>query len=262
MKKLLTLSILLVAFILWMGCEKEVTLTAPDVDYTVTDNGGTLRLEWAEVADADGYIIYADDEVVDTVDVTSYDATIPAKVYGVQAYAGDNTSDITEIDCTPVVTQNIVVYGNSDPDPNHPSGLKFNTDGTASAISLGTPPNPDVDFYFNDYNPYQGSIELTSPDEHSPVYNDEENAGKDAGTTNFDDADNADAPGSGYLTKVPLNNGAVYYLWIDPNANGWDTQDHYGKMKVVNISGTSAPYTVTINVAYQKIPGLRWCVTP
>ncbi len=266
MKKLLGLAVALVAILILVGCEGEVTLEAPDVTWTVpdADEGAVLSLSWDAVEDADGYIIYADDDSIDEVTAApwEYDADVPAAVYGVSAYSGDDESDITEVDCAPVVTTNITVYGNSDPDPAHPSGIGFTAAGNCLTLAISDPTTwPDIDFYFNDTNPTQGLIDLVSPGDHLPPYNTEENASANTGETDFASVVIADAPGA-YSTQTELLENAVYSLWIDPDADGWDAEnDHFGKMKVESITGAAAPYTVVITCAYQLIEGLRWVVT-
>lgn len=259
MKKLFGFALSIAALLVLVGCEGEVVLEAPDVTYQVQDNGATLALSWIEVADADGYYIYADGVVIDTVETTTYDATTPAQVYGVAAYAGEDTSSITEIDCTPVETSNITVYGNSDPAPDHPSAIGFTTNGNCVTLALSDSTNwSDVDFYFDDAN--FSTITLVSPGDHTPPYNSEENASVNSGT-DYDGLDICDAPGN-YSTQTTLATNAVFSLWIDPDADGWDAEnDHFGKMRIESISGSTAPYTVVITVAYQPIEGLRWVVT-
>ena len=259
MKKLLGLAVSITTLLVLIGCEGEVTLETPEVNYTVTDNGATLRLSWIEISDADGYYIYADGVAIDTIDdpsTTTYDATQPAAIYEVSAYAGEDESDKDMVDCTPVKTSNLTVYGTSDPDPTHPSGLAFTNDGTAYAIAVGPSANhPDIDYIFDDTN--FPTMTLTSPNSYSPVYNNEKNMSLDAQVTSFDTVTIADAPGN-YSTQTTLSSNAVYYLFMDQDDDGWDTDnDHFGKMKVESISGS----IVTITVAYQPIAGLRWLVT-
>lgn len=265
MKKLLGLTLALAALLVMVGCDGEIILDTPEVDYTVTDNGATLALDWVEIADADGYYIFADDVAIDTLDdpaTITYDATTPAAVYGVQAYAGEDVSGTDEINCTPVETTNLTIYGNSDPEPTHHSGFGFNTNGSCVTLAISDSTNwPDIDYYFNDANPTHGPIDIVSPSDHLPTpYNDEENATAASGT-DYDGLVIAADLGN-YSTQRALAANAVLSLWIDPDYDGWDAQnDHFGKMSVLSISSSTAPYTVTITVAYQTIAGLRWCVT-
>jgi hypothetical protein len=262
MKKLIGITLAVSALLILIGCEGEGDgLEAPNVTYTVIDNGATLFLEWTAVDGADGYYIYADGILIDSTTGTSYDATVPAGFYGVSAYAGEDESATDEIDCTPVETANITVYGNSDPDPDHPSGIGFTAAGACVPLALSETSNwPDIDFYFDDATFPQ--LTIVSPDAHEPTpYNDEENATAASGT-DYDALEIAAEVGQAlYNTQRTLANNAVLSFWIDPDANGWgDTNDYFGKMKVVSITGTG-PYMTVLNFAYQPVAGLRWVVT-
>jgi len=263
MKRILGFTFAFVALLILVGCGEEAALDTPDVDYAVTDNGATLELSWVEIADADGYYIYADDVAIDTIDdpaTTTFDATTPAAVYGVQAYAGEDVSEIDEIDCTPVETQNITVYSLMDPDTSHHSAIQFTTTGSCVTLAVVVANYADIDFWFNDSVPTHGPVDIVSPGDHAPTpYNSEDNASANCGT-DYDGLDITTAPG-GYSTQTAVADQAVYSLWVDPNANGWDAQnDYFAKMKVESLTG-GGPYTITITVAYQTIPGLRWVVT-
>jgi hypothetical protein len=256
MKRILNLAIVFAVILMLVGCGDDVVLDAPDVDYTVTDEGATLSLSWVLIADADGYYIYADGAVIDTVTTNAYNATIPAAEYSVSAYAGDDVSGLTDIDCEPVVTLTMDIYGLSDPDTLHPSGLSFTSSGSATAISVQSANYPDLDYIFDDLN--YATLTLASPNAYTPTYNSEKNMSVEAaGITDFDALDIADAPGN-YSTVTTLAGNAVYSFFMDQDDDTWDTDsDYFGKIKIESITGTHA----VISVAYQPITGLRWCVT-
>jgi hypothetical protein len=257
MKKLFGIAIAMAALLILVGCGGEVVLDAPDVDYTVDDNGATLALEWVEIADADGYYIYADGVIIDTLEAATlaYDATTPAAEYGVSAYAGEDESDITTIDCDPVVTTSLDIYGLSDPDTLHPSGLSFTSSGSATAISVQSANYTALDYIFDDLN--FTAMTLMSPNAYSPVYNDEKNGSLEASGTDFDAIVICEAPGN-YSTQTAAQGNAVYCLFMDQDDDGWDTDsDYFVKMKIQSINGTHA----IVDVAYQPITGLRWVVT-
>lgn len=256
MKRILNLAIVFAVILMLVGCGDDVVLDAPDVDYTVTDEGATLSLDWIEIADADGYIIYADGDSIDEVTTTAYNATVPAAVYGVSAYSGNDESATDDIDCEPVVTLTMDIYGLSDPDTLHPSGLSFTSSGSASAISVQSANYPDLDYIFDDLN--YATLTLASPNAYTPVYNAEKNMSVEAaGITDFDALDIAAAPGN-YSTVTTLAGNAVYSFFMDQDDDGWDTDsDYFGKISVASITGTHA----VISVAYQPITGLRWVVT-
>lgn len=237
-----------------------ISLNKPTVSYEVRDNGGTLYLFWATVVNAEGYFIYADSQQIFSTTTNEYSATVPAGLYEVSAYAGTFESERDSIDCKPVITTSITVYGNSDPNPAHPSGIGFQSSGNCVTLALGDSTNwPSIDFYFKDntFDP----IRIASPDTAIPPFNTEHNTSVNSALTLFDSLKIADAPGT-YSSTTPLYEYNVYSLWIDPNDNGWDNVvDHFVKMRVESITGSSPPYIINIRLAYQLIPGLRWLVT-
>lgn len=251
MKKIFPIILML---LLIVGCAE--TPTGPDIAPTVSfeaiEQGGTLRLTWTALSDVDGYKIYIDGVLDTTITQLSYDVSKPCKTIEISGYKGDKEGPKWSYSFAPVITS-ISVYGRSDTDPNHPSGFGFTTDGSAVTYALRDSTNwPKVDFYIEDVGT---PISLFSP--HHRNYNTKKNAGAEATITEFDSLHIAAAPGS-YSTQTRLSTGGLYSIWIDPNANGWDkVNDHFGKLKVIDISGTK----VDIKVAYQKVSGLRWIVT-
>jgi hypothetical protein len=257
MKKLFALTIALAAILVMVGCESATTPDVPVVASTVMTNGEGLTLTWDADANADGFIIYHDGVAVDTVVGTSYTDTDPCKVVGVTAYAGSEESAADEIDCTPTVTTSLTLFGNSDPDPTHPSGLTFNTtSGTAVATSLDAANWAALEFYFDDAN--FANITLVNPGDHNPPYNAKLNTSGVDGT-DFNAVEICKL--TGYNTQTTLATNNVYDLWLSSSAT-WQDTDHFGKMKIESVTGSSAPYTVVITVAYQQVAGLRWIVTP
>lgn len=255
MKWLLLLTGIVAVVALMAGCGGPGPASAPSVEYVAIQEGARLRLSWSAVEDAEGYKIYVDGVEVADITALSYDVAGPAKRVGVSAYGSGEETNQWTLDVSPEVTENLVVYGRSDPDPNHPSGFGFATDGTAVAYALSDTTNwPRLDFFLEDVAPTP--LSLWSP--HHRNYNTKENASLEATTTDFDALDIADS--GVYGTQTVLSENAVYSLWVDPNANGWDaTDDHFGKVKIVAISGVQ----VTMRVAYQnQVNGLRWVMTP
>jgi hypothetical protein len=255
MKRLFGIAITLIALVILVGCEGEVTVESPDVTYTVIDTGASLRLTWIEIADADGYYIYIDGVISDTIDdpsIVTYDADVPAALYEVTAFSGEDESTPAQINCAPVVTASLEVWDTDEPAPN-PSGFGFNTAGTAVSYTLSDSTNwPFIDYYIHG----GATTEFWSP--HHGQYNIEVNVTKNSGQTDFDAITICDAPGA-YFSQTAVATNAVYYFWIDPTNNGWDNAtDNFGKIKVEAIDGNK----VTMKLAFQLIEGLRWCVTP
>jgi hypothetical protein len=253
MKKLALVAVLaLVAIGLNVGCDEILELLkVSNLTYVAEDSGNSLKLEWDPVTDAAGYRVKVDG-VTNETDQTTYTVDTPAKMIEVTAYNGAVESPAVTVDCEPVVTATIEVYGISDPSPDHPSGFGFSDDGTAVTYSLESANHPMIDYIMDDVNK---SMDFRSPNSYTPPYNDEDNTIAEAAGTDFDAAENAD--GDFFTVFEAVENG-VYYFWIDPSANGWDaTEDHFAKGKVESISGAK----VTLKVACQTIAGLSWLVT-
>ncbi len=250
MKRLIPYIAIFFAIVFIGGSCPPPSLEKPSVQYTVLQNGSGLRFTWTKVDGADGYYIYRDGKKFSTT-ATTYDVDTAAKEIKITAYANGTESDPWILNTAAVVTATITVYGRGDPEPTHHSAFGFTTDGTAVTYALSNESDwPKIDFYLDDVGQ---PMTICSPNVRN--YNEEENAAREEVTTDFDALRIAGT--TEYYTQKQLTTGALYSLWIDPNANGWDTQDNFAKMKVVTISG----HEVTLKVAYQKIGGLRWLVT-
>lgn len=232
------------------GCDTIVTLDKPVVSAAAldTDNGGTLRLTWTVVTDAVSYEITTDDSVYTTTS-TSFDVTTPSVTVEVRAVNGNDESDPATIDCGLVETTSLTLYDKSDPEPTHPSGLAFKTDGTAIGYSLDDANKAAIDFVVD------SMVGLYNAGNYGWSQNIEGNALQDAAVTVFDDATLAPVPGN-YWTGQAIAANGVYYIWLDPTDNGWDVNDHYAKIKVE--SWEPSTKTLVLKLAYQPVGGLRW----
>jgi hypothetical protein len=252
MMKKSTLAVILAAAVLFFGtsCDTLVTLTKPNVAYEAVDSGGTLRLTWPAVTDATSYEITTDDTTYTTTS-SPFDVTTPTVTIKVYAVNGNDKSDPFTIDCGVVVTTSIDVYGKSDPEPTHPSGIGFNTDGTAIGVSVNNQAD-QVEFVMDDVV-HSGSMYLMSPIAYNPQINSWGNASGDAGAE-FDAVYLAPGTGSYYTQQELIQNG-TYAAWLDHNNDSSiDATDHFAKIKILSINGA----LVTVKLAYQKIGGLRW----
>jgi hypothetical protein len=230
----------------------DSSLEPPDVSFVITDLGGMVHFSWSPITYADYYRVYADNILIDSTYSEDYEASIPAKKYGVTAFSAIcGESEPCEINFEPVTTTNLDVWDTDE--PTSPNGFGFNAEGNAVAYILSDTTNwPYVDYYIHGGT----TTEFWSP--HHGTFNDEVNCTKNSGGADFDALDIADPPG-GYFSQMQVGSGAVYYFWIDPTDNGWDdVTDNFGKIKVVAIDGDK----VTMKLAFQPIEGLRWCVTP
>lgn len=253
------LPLLAVALVLLVGCPAIVTLETPTVTKTAldTDSGGTLRLSWTAVASATEYYIYYDGHTTKDTSITGtqIDVTTPCSKIEVTAHTSSAESDPASIDCKAVTTSSITVYYTSDA-THAEHAVGFTTDGTCTAMDFSTPTS--IDFVFDDTTTYQGSTVpgFWSPDMYADPYNSKDNSVVAASGTDFDALEIATAPGT-YMTRLAITSGALYSAWIDPLNDAWTTDDHFAKIKVEQISGT----TITLKAAYQKIGGLRWLVS-
>ncbi|UCG44116.1 MAG: hypothetical protein JSU73_05770 [candidate division WOR-3 bacterium] len=222
-----------------------------NLTYEATGHGNKLKLEWDSVAGALGYRVRYDGRTMVTSD-TEYTVDTASKVVEVTAFNEVGESQAVTVDCEAVVTASIEVYGKSDSSPDHPQAFGFATDGKVITYALSESSNwPMVDYIMDDES---GPMDFSSPNTYWPPYNNEDNTIADAPTTDFDAATNADGD---FYTKLEAVEGMVYYLWIDPSANGWDLEDNFAKAKVMSIAGKK----VTLKLAFQTIPGLSWLVT-
>ena len=252
-----TLALLAVVLLVLVGCESIEAPGKPSVTYEPIEDGAKLRLTWTAVTDADGYYIYVDGTKDTSITGTSFDVTGPAKEIEVSAYNNSEESEKWSLDLTPKMTSSIVVYGISDPDPTHSSGIKFANDGSAVPISVAQSPS-EVDFYLDDVNFGVGMWFASPKDPPTPI-NDRGNVVEENASADFDAVDIAAAPGN-YISRVSLAINDVRSIWLDRNDNGYDDVDYFGKIKIENIE--IATKKVTITTALQTIRGLRWVVTP
>jgi hypothetical protein len=244
------LALAAVVVLVGTGCDQIASLDKPTVVYAAIDNGAALRLTWTAVLDASGYEIKAGDSTWTTTS-TSFDVDVPAATVEVRATNGDTKSDPYTIDCGLVETATLAVYGISDVNPDHPSGIGFNADGNAIAYSLVSGNYAALDFYMEDVQ-----LPMSIVNSGDKGWNAKGNAALEATTTNYDDLMIAGAPNTGYSTQQEIASGGLYSLWLDPTNNGWDVGDHFAKAKVISVTGVM----VTWKIGYQPVAGLRWLV--
>jgi len=241
--------------VLIVACQTPVTLDKPKVDWTVKDQGGTLKLSWDAVTDAEGYKVYFDgNSTADTtLTATSIEITDPKKSIKVEAYNGTETNDSTIV-LTVVTTATLAVHGLSVVGTDNSFGFNTTT-GTGIAVDVSSGTAADADFIMEDRDP--DPMSFWGPSAYPSPVNTKGNASVVAtGITDFNALKTAPAPGS-YNTETQISQNAVYSLWIDVTNNNWSLDDHFGKAQVVSISGAA----VTLKLGYQMIPGLRWVVS-
>jgi hypothetical protein len=227
-------------------------LARPNVSYDVIDVGGKLRLYWSAVPYAIEYEVDAD-ETTFTTRALSFDVQSPAKLVKVYAVAGNVKSDPATIDCGVVETSSLVLYGISDPDPNHTPGLAFSSNGSASALTLDDANKTSLDFVCDDSN--VTPVGLVNAGDYGWYQNSKVNTLMDAGTTDYDAF--GEAAASGYTTQLGIRADGVYAMWLS-RSQSWTTSDHFCKTKIISIEDVGGVQKVTLKVGYQLIGGLRW----
>ncbi len=264
--KIALLILLAAAFVLGSSQEGEVrSLQYRVVADTLGNPGGGIRLEWVAPTYNEGgglfscsqrkevypdhYVIDADGVKVGTTTNTFYYVFTPCRAIEVAAVWDGEKSIPIMLDFEAVETPTLDIWSMDDPDPSHPSGFGFGETGTATAYSVSDSTNNDKIDFFIDYG-----LKIASPNERVPTVNDERN------TTSIEIGSYyvlkvvSPCGNDRYLTKRDLANNGLYGLWIDPTSNGYSTDDNFAKAHVTGING----YKVTLRLAYQAVPGLRW----
>jgi hypothetical protein len=240
--------------LLVISCSQPVSLVMPTVSYTPVSEGATLRLTWTMVEHATGYTVYIDGVPHSIISgVYTYDVTAPAKLVQVSAVAKSSESDKWSLTTTVKRTSNVAVYSMAD---SQQINNAFYFDATGAAIAIPLTQASDVDFIL-DTTQTLGAIQLRSPNTYAPVYNTKNNSSAAASGTNLDDLTIAPTPGTTYSVARTISENSVYSLWLDPSNDGWSAEDHFAKIKVAALSGTS----VTLTTDYQMVPGLRWLLS-
>jgi len=265
MKKWVSLAaILLVAgfVILNTGCVPTEYPPVENLNYEVVNDkdgnyGGGIKVTWSAPADADPdeYIVSVDDE--DQVAVTVledyvYTPGVEIEVFAV--YGDEKSTGNPTIEFKTVETKDFHVWSVLDPLPGHPSGFGFNVaNGSVTSYSVAKENEdnwPKIDYYIAD----DGGPVLAAPMDHIPSLNNKGSAASEEATDY--DALEIVKPKGNYSTQRKLEINAVYGLWLDEENDSDPTGDFFGKLQVSNIDG----YDVTLRVALQLEPGLRWVI--
>jgi hypothetical protein len=260
MKKLLAIAVVSLFLLVLVGCEGEVTLTAP-ANFTISaaNDEVSVVLDWdpnPSDEEVDGYIIYFNSASAGTTTNETYTHTDPqvSGTYYITAYKGDTESDPSATQSTePEPTATTDLYEVS---ASGESGFGWNiTSGAGSKYSMADDTHAgDIDLYFTDWaTGYAGSYDLRSPD----LAPSDPGATWLVGTTgwkvtgfisltdNFDDV--TVLPTTGYLDRVlDVAQDAAYGVYTEDG--------HYAVIEVQSIS--QATGLVQIRAAFQTVPGL------
>ncbi|MFA5033328.1 MAG: hypothetical protein WC614_09940 [bacterium] len=251
MKKMLGMLLCIGLVVGLSGCGKnnpgDPTSVAAPTALTLAVAGAdslSLKLTWTASTDtATGYIVYLNDEVLDTVTACEYTHQ-PTELgdYEVKAYIGGTISDAAEkSSAIETATNEGPVY--IVPSPLGPSGYGWASDGTGAEYSLGADgsrQNTDkVDFVLD------VDSTLTSPSTFDTEFAHSTGIAYDI-SYSYDNL--AQAPITGYATYEGLVDGATYVLWLQ--------NKYYAKMQIT--TGTeSGTLKITFKYGFQKIAGFR-----
>ena len=259
MKKLLGLTLAFAALLVIVGCDGEVTLSAPE-NFTIAAATSEIDvvLDWDEVTDEiDGYYVYFNTAAVGTVTTAGYTDMDPQETgsYYVTAYLDEDESDPSTTESTaPYIADNITL---AEINATGNSGLGWDrTDGSATTYTMADATNAAlIDFYFSDWAAgYAGTYEFYTPD---LVETDPGVTWPMSGTWNscsftevlpdaFDDV--TVLPASGYYNHTEVTaTSAAYGVYTG--------DDYFGMVEVKSINtGTGE---VEVRVAFQPVQGLR-----
>ena len=259
------LAVAAISALVLTGCE-TITPVAPGAPTNLRAEGygdGTqLKLMWdppATETTPDGYIIYFEGSVLDTVRGSTEYIYSPGGVtglYQVTAYTEDGgESDPASLSTDPVVTQVQIVLAELNAAGN--SGLGFTPSWTATSYPMADPAAPDnVDFYFTDGSPgYTGLFQyIASPDK--------------VVDQTFENGRPASVPTTGWrsnrIKENAVNNGIVqsftddYDFATSNSTYGFAIQRngdwYYGYLELGSVTQEQA---TVVKVVIQTIPNFR-----
>jgi hypothetical protein len=221
------------------------------VEYEVRDEGGTLRLMWNAVENADGYIIFGFGDSLDFTTDTIYDATTPAVFIGPATVIGDDRSYVSYVNSSCSGSLNRRIWNPIDPDSGFFHALYITESGQLVPCSAyGSVFDTLYNFYLTNIS---GVLWL-----NNRAAMGETNKLAPCSLTNFHDVKLAAALGPEYQERVEIVDQAIYYIFLDNNSNGYDTTDDvFSKLKIDSIIGNK----IYMQSATQRIHGLRWLAT-
>jgi hypothetical protein len=261
MKRLYLVALLGIGALALAGCGNGGLGGNPEVTAIAVNEGADLRLTWNSVEGADGYRVYCDGDKIWEGRDTTYTIRGSSRVCAtveVAAYSGSDENR-TILDLTPESSTITDLVTDDDIAGNSWVELDF-TNGTATSTTQDNvnPDAPNIG-WFVFYN-----------DDGTPQFMDVGATTVGLATMEVAFTDNIS---SGYLAPDPGNYAVVretyerayHFFWADGTGIGYgsmDNNDYFGVIKVTNLTGTG-PFTADLIIYIQnKVPGLRWVVTP
>jgi len=236
---------------LLMGLDCGEKPTSLNLRAFVKDQGASLMLMWDVAENGTGYVIYADDNVLDTItdpEITEYylDSTHVCKVVRVIALGSDLTGTL---DLTPVYdTVTLYEYDAG------ASGLVFDAGGHPTVYNAKTDSSSRgqiqlvlMDTLADGVDP--ASFRLVSPNEALI-------SGKKTGFAPLGGPLAPPPNDSLYATHTDyLASGQAWAVWLGDNLFTYDLKnDNFVGVGVVSVGDSSA----VLATAYQLFNGLRW----
>ncbi len=228
-----------------------------NLSYEIVDNGGSVKLSWNELEGAEYYRIDVDGDSVAGVTATTYTVTTPGKTLTVTAVGVDSSGSISfEMTLSPGVK----IWTINDPDPDHPSWVRFDSLGNATAVDTG---RQTAAWYMNDDAADTAWLNTNWSD--GGGWNPNLDVGFHGESGNIGDINMA--PGLGYYYQKfpqdsPLDDNQVGAFWYDEGADGsLGPGDHFGKFLIKDYNPDDSGYpSATMDIYWQCEPGLRWLV--
>ena len=225
--------------------------------FLVVDNGASVKLMWDDVEEATHYIVYRDDELMDTLgpDSTEYlvDSTMVGKQFKVVAEGARMEG---ALDLAPVVDS--FVIGEYDNDASVGSGFYFDTDGLCYTLNLKADssawPRAQavlMDDVADSVNPATMQLMSGSASGVNRLH-----TGFAAITGDY--APTVDTTDSAFAYAETQSASGVfeYAMWIDADNFAWNSTDHFVRLLATNVDYNTG--SISVRYAYQTAPGLRW----
>lgn len=264
-KKRLLIGIAGVSLLLLLSirCEDIIAPGAPqNLVASAHVDGVSVKLGWDAVTDADGYIVYFNDDSLASVTTNEYIHTTPNTTgeYKVSAYTGGEESGKSgAVSTVPVETDNVELYEISGAGSSGFGWHKVDGDATSYSMADASHAN-EIDLYFSNFvlgdyttTPYN----IASPDLF-PLYDNGPSGNWNVRGfiklgANFPNVTTLPDPSAeSYENYTEVVQGTTYGVYMKEDGA---SESYFGMVKVQSVNPTNG--TVTVQAAFQKIKGLR-----
>ncbi|MCK4421730.1 hypothetical protein KAW48_08015 [candidate division WOR-3 bacterium] len=246
MKRFLLPFVFILLFIS-IGCGKDaVEVIEPPTNLAIASADGLdITLGWTESStqDIDGYIVFLDTNIIDTVGTVAQATVTPNALgtFSLRAYKGDNRSDASGGVTTGVKTETGQTIYNYDIS-GQPSGYGWDEDGNGTVYNFVQEDSLVIDIYLD------SEFDLASPDTWTK-YNTPYNTSYIQGVS----SDVAVAPATGYVKGAYAYKDSIYVVKLPSHGPGNEAQ--YLKLKLTNVNTIDS--LVTFEYTFQPFEGYR-----